>query len=216
LEDGAEVVEDLTALSSTSKSSPSSSSSAASSLFGRKKIFLKGSSQIFRRATSSKKIDSIFPSLEEVSQVSSLSSPFDSERGFAKPDERIELLAPTLHLKKGSSRTSSKTKHQATDDDKGQALSKFKKELAAKEAKIQYLETLVKELKSLYSDKLEMKDMELAALRKELKKVNEELSQTKESLTDAMDGQAQLLADISKQAKQENCWFPTIGSLNFS
>ena len=213
-----QVVEDLTALSSTSQSSPSNNSST-SSVFGRKKKhFRKGSSQIFRRGASSKSqgkksSTSVFPSLEEVSQVSSLSSPFDSERVGTKYDQRIELLAPTLKLKKGSSKITIKKSPKVTG---AEALAKAKKDLAAKEAKIQYLDTLVKELKSLYTNKLEMKDMELAALRKELKAANEELSDTKENLADVMDGQSKLIEDVSKKAKEPNCWYPVLGSIQFN
>ncbi|KAL3924588.1 MAG: hypothetical protein SGILL_000958 [Bacillariaceae sp.] len=213
--DAPEVVEDLTALSSTSNSSPTNSNVSEGNSFGRKKTrnhFPKGSSQIFRRVTSSRKngkqSGSVFPSLDEVSQVSSLSSPFSSERTAYKKSEKVELL---LQPKK-KYKTTKKNK-KANSDGSEEALSKLKKEIATKDAKIQYLDTLVKELKSLYTERLDMKDMELSALRKEHQKANEELSRTKENLTEVMDGQAKLINDFTKKSKEANCWF---GGLPFN
>lgn len=97
------------------------------------------------------------------------------------------------------------------------ALSQAQQQIKGKDAKIQYLNTLIKELKALYTSRLEVKDLELATLRAELEKTVKELAMTKKSLTEAIEGHAKLVDDVTKKSKEDLCWFsPVLGTLQFN
>jgi hypothetical protein len=225
-----EVVRDLTAFSSTSKSSPSNSSSGSSASDGsqsRRKHFGKvNSSKIFRRVTSSQNLlthtSSSCGGEDEASHVSSLTSSVFNETSAI---EKIDISPGNL-LETTLQELSNKGIHDIQKENGNpsqrniankDALAQSHKQIAAKNAKIRYLNTLIKELKSLYKKKLDVKDSELVKLRKEFEITTKELSKTKKSLAEAMEGHAKLVDVVTKKAKDDLYWFsPVLGTVQFN
>jgi hypothetical protein len=229
VETAGDVVRDLTAFSSTSKSSPSNSSSGSSTSNdgqSRGKQFGKGSNKIFRRMNSPQNLltrkSSSCGGEDEASHVSSLtSSVFNETSAMEKIDTPAgTLLKSTLQelsnhadddVYKDNYRTSQR--NVASKD----TLRQFRKQIAIKNAKIRYLNTLTKELKSLYRNKLEGKDLEIARLRKDLHNSAKELSETKERLAEAIEGHTKLMDSVAKKSKEDLYWFsPVLGAFQLN
>lgn len=244
----ADVVQDLTAISSTSKSSPSNSSSGDSDSSDtttptggnrttrRRKQFAKAGSQIFRRVKASahthllsRRSSSGGGGGDEASHVSSITTAslhnnIDTPSGIDKLDtptgrnllasplisSQDELLSSTCILKENRVPSSQEIASAISSSREKAALVNVKKEIRARDAKIRYLNTLVKELKSLYTQRLDMKEMELAAVREELETTVNELAAVKQDLVEAIEGHAQLVEDVAKKTREPNCWFSSL------
>lgn len=245
----ADVVQDLTAFSSTSKSSPSNSSSGdsdnsssdsitptggSSRTITRRKQFANAGSQIFRRVKASahthllsRRSSSGDGGGDEASHVSSITTAslhnnIDTPSGLDKldtptgrsllaspliPSEDESLSSSTCILKENRVPSCQEIAAAISSSREKAALVNAKKEMAARDAKIRYLNCLVKELKSLYTQRLDMKEMELAAVREELETTVKELSAVKQDLVEAIEGHAQLVEDVAKKTREPNCWF---------